>query len=117
MTKTFIHLVALVLVCCAGQSPAANSASQPMVAATPKLADVLAGKQRTDQERARDVYRHPRETLEFLGVTEHFHIVELSAGKGWYTAILAPLVNPDGALTVTGADRKWPSRFRRYQEC
>jgi predicted methyltransferase len=36
-------------------------------------------------------------------------VVELSAGKGWYTAVLAPLLSPNGALTVTGADPNGPS--------
>jgi predicted methyltransferase len=74
-----------------------------------KLLAVLAGPQRTPEERARDIYRHPRETLEFFGIEENMHVVELSAGRGWYTAILAPLLGPKGSLTATVADPNGPA--------
>ena len=69
---------------------------------------MLAGAQRTEQERARDIYRHPRETLEFLGLSENMTVVELNAGQGWYTAILAPLLSAQGKLATTGADPNGP---------
>jgi predicted methyltransferase len=74
-----------------------------------KLTAVLAGPQRTPDERARDVYRHPRETLEFFGIQPGMHVVELAAGRGWYTAVLAPLLGEKGALTVTVADPNGPA--------
>ncbi len=74
-----------------------------------KWAGVLSGPQRTPEERARDVYRHPRETLEFFEVQEGMNVVELAASRGWYTAILAPLLGPKGSLTVTSADPNGPT--------
>ncbi len=64
----------------------------------------LAGAQRTQQERARDVYRHPKETLGFFGITKDSHVVELWPGGGWYTAILAPFLRDSGKLSVTNFD-------------
>lgn len=95
------------------QAPAANAPMQAGPTAAPagvdvKLAEVIAGPQRPQAERARDVYRHPRETLEFFGVNDLMKVVELSAGKGWYTAILGPFLNPNGELTVTTADPNGP---------
>ena len=91
-----------------GTSPAAPAASATTVTLDARLTTVLAGAQRTEQERARDIYRHPRETLEFLGLAENMTVVELNAGQGWYTAILAPLLSAQGKLTTTGGDPNGP---------
>ncbi|HMI83649.1 MAG TPA: hypothetical protein VK550_06110 [Polyangiaceae bacterium] len=94
---------------CGGSSPAPQSASsQPLPTTEAKLATVLTGNQRTSEERARDSYRHPRETLEFFGVRENMTVIELSAAKGWYTAILGPLLSEKGKLAVTNADPNGP---------
>lgn len=47
---------------------------------------------------ARDVYRHPYETLRFFGIKPTDTVVELSPGAGWYTEILAPYVREQGQL-------------------
>ena len=69
-----------------------------------RLAWALAGPQRTDKEKARDAFRHPKETLAFFGVTPSSHVVELWPGGGWYTEILAPYLRDSGKLTVTNFD-------------
>ncbi len=51
----------------------------------------LDGNHRSEANKNRDVYRHPRETLEFFGLAEGQTIVELSPGGGWYSEVLAPL--------------------------
>ena len=51
----------------------------------------LEGLHRSEANKKRDVYRHPRETLEFFGLQEGQTVVELSPGGGWYSEILAPL--------------------------
>jgi len=56
----------------------------------------LNGAHRTEKNAARDVFRHPRETLEFFGLREDSTVVELSPSGGWYTEILAPLLRPSG---------------------
>ena len=60
------------------------------------IAAAVRGPDRTEEERARDVYRHPTETLEFIGIAPDMTIVELAPGAGWYTNILAPLVRDQG---------------------
>src|ERR1700690_521507 len=91
-----------------GSSPTGPTASAQTASLDARLTSLLAGAQRTEQERARDIYRHPRETLEFLGLAENMTVVELNAGQGWYTAILAPLLSAQGKLTTTGADPNGP---------
>ena len=61
-----------------------------------RIADVLAMAHRTEANRARDKYRHPAETLSFFGLTEAQTVLEISPGGGWYTEILAPLLNERG---------------------
>jgi predicted methyltransferase len=57
---------------------------------------ILAGDQRTAEERARDVYRHPRETLLFFGIRPEMKVMEVWPEPGWYTEILAPLLRDKG---------------------
>jgi predicted methyltransferase len=47
---------------------------------------------------ARDVHRHPYETLSFFGIKPTDTVVELSPGGGWYTEILAPYLREQGQL-------------------
>jgi predicted methyltransferase len=105
----FVPWFSLLLCSCASRpNPAAQVPIEAATAVDVKLSRVLSGTQRTEQERARDHYRHPRETLEFFGIAEDMTVVELSAGLGWYTAILGPLLSPHGKLTVTNADPNGP---------
>lgn len=62
------------------------------------LADVLAAPERSTEARARDVYRHPRQTLEFFEVTPGLSVLEIDPGNGWYTDILAPFLREHGKL-------------------
>jgi predicted methyltransferase len=64
-----------------------------------KLASLVAGPQRTDQNRVRDPYRHPAETLEFFGLRDNETVVEIwPGGSGWWTEILAPYLAEHGKL-------------------
>ena len=78
------------------------------VVSTTKLSSALAAPARPEAARARDVYRHPQETLQFFGLRPDMNVVELSPGGGWYTAILAPVLAKHGQLHVTNADPNGP---------
>jgi predicted methyltransferase len=74
------------------------------------LDDALRGSQRDPANVARDVYRHPKETLEFFGVKPTSVVVEVWPGGGWWTEILGPYLRDQGiyyaagvATTVPGA--------------
>jgi predicted methyltransferase len=61
------------------------------------LENILAGDWRSDANRARDKYRHPRETLGFFGIAPSQHVIEIwPGGGGWYAEILAPLLRDKG---------------------
>jgi predicted methyltransferase len=76
----------------------ASCATGPSRQATVQALDrVLAGDHRPEAHRARDVYRHPRETLLFFGLRPNMHVVEIwPENGGWYTEIIAPLVRERG---------------------
>lgn len=67
----------------------------PALAAGPFDAAV-AGAWRSPANKARDQYRHPAQTLKFLGVKPGQTVVEVSPGGGWYTEILAPAMKGNG---------------------
>ena len=60
----------------------------------------LAGPHRSDANKARDRYRHPKETLEFFGLRPEMTVVEIWPGGGWYTEVLAPVLRERGKLYV-----------------
>lgn len=61
--------------------------------------EAVAGDHRSPAHKARDVYRHPQETLAFFDVKEDMTVVEIwPGGVGWYTEILAPLLKENGKL-------------------
>jgi predicted methyltransferase len=51
---------------------------------------------RTDADRARDRWRHPKETLQFFGIEPTMTVVEVWPGGGWYARILAPYLHAGG---------------------
>jgi predicted methyltransferase len=60
----------------------------------------LSGDHRSESSRGRDQYRHPRETLEFFGLSAEMTVLEVSPGGGWYTEVLAPLLKDHGQLVA-----------------
>jgi predicted methyltransferase len=79
---------ALLLVACAAGSSRQSTAEA--------LTAILAGDQRSPAERARDVYRHPKETLLFFGIRPEMAVLEVWPEPGWYTAVIAPLLRDKG---------------------
>jgi len=61
-----------------------------------QLDQVIAGDWRPAAQRARDRYRHPKETLEFFELRPDQTLIEITPGGGWYTQILAPLLRDNG---------------------
>jgi predicted methyltransferase len=65
-------------------------------AASDPLAAAIASPTRTPKFVARDVYRHPLETLRFFGVRPDQTVVEIWPSRGWYMEILAPYLREKG---------------------
>jgi predicted methyltransferase len=59
----------------------------------------VAGGWRSPADKARDIWRHPAETLKFWELKPGQTVVEFWPGAGWYTEILAPfLADTNGKL-------------------
>lgn len=72
---------------------------------TASLAAIADGDHRSEASRARNQYRHPLETLEFIGIEPDMTVVEISpGGGGWYTEILAPYLKDNGKLYAASYD-------------
>ena len=104
MKKFSILLASAVLVAC-GQSQVADektvaAATEQTPAEIDALAIVLDAQ--SDELKARYAYRHPQETLEFVGIEPGMTVVEGLPGGGWYSKILVPYLGADGHLI--GAD-------------
>lgn len=77
--------------------------AQPAAAAEDKaLKAAVASPSRSAENIARDVARHPYETLEFWGVKPKLTIIEISPGGGYWTEILAPYAKASGGTYVAG---------------
>ena len=81
----------------AAPAPAMTQAAPTTLAAG--LDAVLAGDWRSEANKARDVYRHPRETLACFGVQPTQRVIEIWPGGGWYAEVLAPLLRDGGNYT------------------
>lgn len=113
-----MRLLKLLLVAAAGAacSPKSDRAAEPAPAPPVEvlLDDAIAGEHRSPEERARDRYRHPKETLMFFGLEPDMTVVEVWPGGGWYTNIVAPVLKRGGGVYVAaGLD---PRSGERAQE-
>ncbi|HEY8053111.1 MAG: class I SAM-dependent methyltransferase [Steroidobacterales bacterium] len=83
------------------------------------LTSILAGDQRSDENRARDRYRHPKETLLFFGIRPQMRVLEVWPEPGWYTEVIAPLVRDSGvyyaAVTPDPASKHITQRLDAYR--
>lgn len=115
--KRSIYLIPAYLLLAACGAPASektpteidDSASPAVIAdadlALSSLELAIASDLRSSDEKARDQYRKPVETLEFFGIEPNFKVVETWPGGGWYTNILAPyLATGEGTLVAASWD-------------
>jgi len=83
------------------------SAAQAYENVEKRLDKILAGDHREPANAARDPFRHPKETLLFMGINPSMTVVEVWPGGGWWTEVLAPLLRERGkyyaAYIVTDA--------------
>ena len=82
-------LLATALLCLAAPSFAAD--------ATP-IESAIASTERTDKDRERDAREKPAEILAFSGVKPGMTVVDMFAGGGYYTELLAGVVGPNGKV-------------------
>lgn len=87
--SSYLMLISTALLC-------VNSFADDFTATEEKIKAAMAADVRTAEEVERDSNRLPLETLKFFGLRDDMKIVELLPGGGWYTKILAPVMNENG---------------------
>ena len=108
-----LSLAALSAVACLAAFAAAASDPPVTDAATLATLDkVLAGDHRSAQNKARDAWRHPKETLTFFGLRQDMTVLEVwPGGGGWYTEVLAPVLREHGHYIAANMDSKSTSKY------
>jgi len=76
---------------------ACTTSAGSRLATSQALDATLAGAHRSQNNRARDNFRHPKETLLFFGLRPNMHVTEIWPDPGgWYTEVIAPVVREKG---------------------
>lgn len=83
--------------------------ADPALTVEEALEEALAGDHRSEENRARDRFRNPKETLLFFGLEPHMTVVELAPGAGWYSEVLAPVLREEGQLVAAIPDPEGPA--------
>lgn len=94
MRRPALALIALACLCIAGPARAADSARSAEELYRAVVADPI----RTDQDRRIDAARKPAEFLPFIGVMPGMQVLDVSAGGGYTSQLLALAVGPTGKL-------------------
>jgi predicted methyltransferase len=87
---------ALTLTSCGRSAKIAPAASSAAPGRALTLEAAAAGAWRSAEDRARDRWRHPVESLSFWRVRPGATVVEFWPGAGWYTDIIAPFLHATG---------------------
>jgi len=104
MNRLSLGLAVLVALA-ASPSLLAQTATGP--ASTPQdsaLDTASQGSWRDPANVARDVYRHPVQTLAFFGIAPTQTVIEITPGGGWYAEILAPYLHDSGNYVAAVVD-------------
>ena len=94
--KVTAHAVALACLLAIGGLIAGCATTGGQETTARALDVILAGNQRTAADRSRDPYQHPKGTLLFLGIRPDMRVLQVWPEPGWYTEILAPLLQARG---------------------
>jgi len=97
---------------------AAGCATNPLIeghGATPDADSVIASPVRTEQDRQMDAARKPAAFLAFAGVKPGMRVLDVSAGAGYTSQVLALAVGPNGTVYAQ-TPRPGPALTRRLAD-
>lgn len=113
MNKSIVSFCFVILLIYAPMSPAGDSSFKE------QIIEVMQANHRSDANKARNLYRHPAETLLFFGLKPDMTVLEIAPGGGWYTEILAPVMRGSGTYIAGSYDVKVKDqpayRYRQHQ--
>ncbi|MCI0518204.1 MAG: methyltransferase [Woeseiaceae bacterium] len=112
--KSMIFFVAAVTLWLATPALAVAETTTDLDPLTGAVLDAaIAGEHRSPENKARDTYRHPKETLAFFGFRPDMTVVEVWPGGGWYTEILAHALKDRGTLYAAQYSVNPPFAYQR----
>ncbi len=88
-----------------------------------RITAALLHPEREAEDQARDELRKPLDTVAFIGIETGMSVLDVSAGGGWYSEVLAAAVGPEGRVVAQNnprfADRSAPAlsaKIARYPQ-
>jgi predicted methyltransferase len=100
------HKLALIVASVLAISACASTSSGPKPLGVSDYAAVLADPGRPAADKADDAARKPAEILAFAEIRPGDTILEMEAGRGWYSEILSTAIGPTGKLII-----QYPPQF------
>ena len=92
---------AVALASCAPDTASTDTDEAAEAVGDGALNEVLSSDLRAD-DKLRDAYRRPAQTLEFFQVEPDMTVIEYAPGGGWYTRVLAPYLVDSGRYVAVG---------------
>jgi predicted methyltransferase len=90
----------------------APATAQAEPTAAEKLDAILAAQ--PEETKARYVFRHPKETLEFFEVLPGMTVVDTLPGDFWYTGLLLDYLGPNGKVIAADYSAEMWKLFGEY---
>jgi len=106
-------LAGLAAMCIA--SACSTTPAEDKAAAATRYESVIASPIRTDQDRRMDASRHPAEFLAFVQVKPGMKVLDVSAGAGYTSQLLALAVAPSGMLWAQ-SPKPGPTLLKRLED-
>jgi len=100
----------LALGACAGMSPSAPAPSGAATLSPERIAEIVASPDRSAADRTNDIRRKPTQMLAFIEIRPGMVALDLSAGGGYTTELIARSVGPAGRAYGQSAPRD-PARL------
>ncbi len=102
---TLVLLAATALALAACSQLGGSATSIPPTNSPARIAEIVASPERSDADRINDQRRKPREMLAFIGIRPGMVALDLSAGGGYTTELVARSIGPTGKVYGQNAPR------------
>jgi len=93
--------------------PATANSAELDATTSAAVDSAINGEHRSAENKARDKFRRPKQTLAFFGFRSDMTVVEIWPGGGWYTEILAPALKENGKLYAAQYSVNPPFAYQR----
>ena len=104
-TRAWLAASVLVLCACASDGPSTNAPSSATTLSRERIAAIVDSPDRRAADRTNDIRRKPDAMLAFIGVRPGMVALDLSAGGGYTTELIARAVGPTGRVYGQSAPR------------